>query len=53
MDFFFFFFFGGGFETFLEGSVDRVIYWDYVVNRPFFVYSKPASKQMMNTGNEP
>ena len=27
---------GGFFETFLEGSVDRVIYRDYIVNRRFF-----------------
>ena len=33
----FFFFFGGGIlKTFLEGSVDRVIYGDYKVNRHFF-----------------
>ena len=27
---------GGFFKTFLEGSVDRVIYRDYIVNRRFF-----------------
>ena len=34
-----FFFLGGGlFKTFLEGSVDRVIYRDYIVNRRSFIY---------------
>ena len=27
---------GGFFKTFLEGSVDHVIYRDYIVNRHFF-----------------
>ena len=27
--------FGGIFKTFLEGSVDRVIYKNYIVNRRF------------------
>ena len=30
---------GGGSETFLEGSVDRVIYRDYIVNRRFFIFT--------------
>ena len=30
------------YETFLEGSVDRVIYWDYIVNRRFFIYCRLA-----------
>ena len=29
---------GGGFKTFLEGSLDHVIYRDYIVNRRFFIY---------------
>ena len=29
---------GGIFETFLEGSVDRIIYWDYRANRGSFNY---------------
>ena len=35
---------GGGvfFKTFLEGSVDRVIYRDYIVNRRFFIYCNLA-----------
>ena len=33
-------FFGGFFETFLEGSVDLIIYRDYIVNRRFFIYWK-------------
>ena len=37
MEFFFFFLGGGLFKTFLEGSVDRVIYRDYIVNRRFFI----------------
>ena len=28
--------FWGIFKTFLGGSVNRVIYWDYIVNRRFF-----------------
>ena len=41
MDFFFFFFlffFGGGVKTFLVGSVDHIIYRDYIVNRRSFIY---------------
>ena len=35
--------FGGDFlKTFLEGSVDRVIYRDYIVNRRFFIYCSLA-----------
>ena len=33
---------GGFFKTFLEGSVDRVIYRDYIVNRRFFTYCRLA-----------
>ena len=33
---FFFFFWGGGVKTFSDGSVDHVIYRDYVVNWRFF-----------------
>ena len=29
-------------ETFLEGSVDRVIYRDYIVNRRFVIYCSLA-----------
>ena len=29
-------------KTFLEGSVDRVIYRDYIVNRRFFIYCSLA-----------
>ena len=40
----FFFFLGGGFfETFLEGSVDHIIYRDYTVNRRFFIYCSLAT----------
>ena len=40
----FFFFWGGGFfKTFLEGSVDHVIYRDYVVNRRSFIYCNLAT----------
>ena len=37
--------FGGGgfFETFLEGSVDHIIYRDGLVNRRFFIYCCLAS----------
>ena len=34
--------FWGFFETFLEGSVDHVIYRNYTVNRRFFVYCSLA-----------
>ena len=30
------------FETFIEGSVDRVMYRDYTVNRRFFIYCSLA-----------
>ena len=41
MDFFFFFWGGGGFfETFLEGSVEHVIYRDYIMNRRFFFHCR-------------
>ena len=34
-----FFFFGGGFfKTFLEGSMDHIIYRDYIANRRSFIY---------------
>ena len=32
-------FFWGVFETFLEGSVDLIIYRDYIVNRRFFLFT--------------
>ena len=35
---------GGFFETFLEGSVDHVIYRDYMVSRCFFIYCSLAYK---------
>ena len=35
--------FGGFLKTFLEGSVDRVIYRDYMVNRRFFIYCSLAT----------
>ena len=34
---------GGFFKTFLEGSVDHIIYRDYTVNRCFFIYCSLAS----------
>ena len=34
--------FWGFFKTFLEGSVDRVIYRDNIVNRRFFIYCSLA-----------
>ena len=34
--------FGGFFKTFLEGSVDLIIYRDYIVNRRFFIYCSLA-----------
>ena len=33
---------GGFFETFLQGSVDHIIYRDYIVNRRFFIYCSLA-----------
>ena len=33
---------GDFFETFLEGSVDLIIYRDYIVNRRFFIYCSLA-----------
>ena len=36
---------GGGGETFLEGSVDRVFYRDYTVDRRFFIYGSLATEQ--------
>ena len=36
---------GGFFETFLEGSVDLIIYRDYIVNRRFFIYCSLACAQ--------
>ena len=41
-------FLGGFFETFLEGSVDLIIYRDYIVNRRFFIYCSLASAQEEN-----
>ena len=35
--------FGGFLKTFLEGSVDHVIYRDYIVNRRFFIYCSLAT----------
>ena len=35
---------GGFFRTFLEGSVDRVIYRDYIVNGRFFIYCSLATE---------
>ena len=35
--------FWGFFETFLEGSVDHIIYRDYIVNRRFFIYCSLAT----------
>ena len=34
--------FGGFLKTFLEGSVDNVIYRNYIVNRRFFIYCSLA-----------
>ena len=36
-------FWGDFFKTFLEGSVEHIIYRDYVVNRRFFIYCSLAS----------
>ena len=36
---------GGFFLTFLEGSVDHIIYRDYKVNRRFFIYSSLATER--------
>ena len=33
----------GVFETFLEGSVDHIIYRDYIVNQRFFIYCSLAT----------
>ena len=35
-------FFGDFLKHFLEGSMDRVIYRDYIVNRHFFIYCSLA-----------
>ena len=35
--------FWGFFKTFLEGSVDLIIYRDYIVNRRFFIYCSLAT----------
>ena len=35
----------GFLKTFLEGSVDRVIYRDYIVNRCFFIYRSLACER--------
>ena len=41
---------GGFFETFLEGSVDHVIYKDYIVNWRSFIYCSLATvKSLMLT----
>ena len=44
-------FFGGGdFKTLLEGSVDHIIYRDYIVNRRSFIYcSLTTVKSLMLT----
>ena len=36
----------GFLKTFLEGSVDRVIYRDYKVNRRFFIYCSLATRDI-------
>ena len=33
---------GGEVQTFLDGSVDHFIYWDYIVNRNSFIYRSLA-----------
>ena len=33
----------GGVQTFLDGSVDHLIYWDYIVNRNSFISCSMAS----------
>ena len=35
--------FGDFLKTFLEGSVDLIIYRDYIVNRRFFIYCSLAT----------
>ena len=40
----------GIFNTFLEGSVDRVIYWDYILNRRFFIYCSLATLKRAGIG---
>ena len=50
MDFFFLGGWGWGgvfFTTFLEGSVDHVIYKDYIVNWHFFIYCNLATTQSL------
>ena len=39
--------FEGFFKTFLEGSLDRVIYRDYKVNRRFFIHCSLAGGPML------
>ena len=43
---------GGGVETFLKGSVDLIIYRDYIVNRRFFfIYCSLATHtQLLSSG---
>ena len=42
----------GFFETFLEGSVDRVIYRDYIVNWRFFIYCSLTTSRNAEAGLE-
>ena len=45
--------FGGFFGTFLEGSVDRVIYRHYKVNQRFFIYCSLATREpVLATANK-
>ena len=37
-----FFFGGGGFKIFLDGSVDHIIYRDYIAKRRSFIYCSLA-----------
>ena len=42
-------FWGGIFETALEGSVDHVMYRDYIVNRRFCIYCSQATAALGQT----
>ena len=51
MEFFFFFFGGGGvFETFLEGSVDHIIYRDYSDSALFYLLARTAHLVLLVVG---
>ena len=43
---------GGIFKAFLEGSVDHIIYMDYIVNCRSFIYCSLATTQESSTATE-